>query len=245
MLGKLIKYDFKALSRNMFPVYGLMIALTLVCSLMIRFNLDKGFVFGISLFAWVVSMSTSFFITIWMVVMRFYNGLLKNEGYLSFALPVKTETHVFAKVINALIWTLVEVAALGICAAIYILTVADLRDLVEAFKYIFTIDIDFYLSMLQGLLLLAVEILNLICLFFAAFSIAHLFEKHQKLLAGVFIVLIYILRVFMFPHRFSYEISPGAQMVVLNPLLFIVPLVLAAVDCLVTWYILDKHLNLQ
>ena len=27
MLGKLIKYDFKALAKNMFPIYGLMIAL--------------------------------------------------------------------------------------------------------------------------------------------------------------------------------------------------------------------------
>ena len=84
MLGKLIKYDFRALAKNMFPLYGLMIALTLICSLMIRFNLDRGFVFGISVFAWIVSMSSSFAVTVILVVLRFYNGLLKNEGYLSF-----------------------------------------------------------------------------------------------------------------------------------------------------------------
>ena len=228
MLGKLIKYDFKALAKNMFPIYALMIALTFACSLMIRFNLERSFVFGIAMFAWVVSMSSSFAITIWMTVMRFYHGLLKNEGYLSFALPA-----------------VVEVIALGICALIFAFTVAPLRDLMEAFKYFFTIDADFYLMLLQMALLGALELLAGDCLFFAAFSIAHLFDRHQKLIAGVFVVLMFILRGFLFPSRFSMEFGPGSEFVLLHPLLFIIPLVLTIVYSLVTWYILDKKLNLQ
>ncbi len=245
MLGKLIKYDFKALAKNMFPIYGLMIALTLVCSLMIRFNLEKNFVFGIAMFAWIVSMSSSFAITIWMTVMRFYHGLLKNEGYLSFALPVKTEIHILAKVFNALIWAVVEVIVLGICALIFAFTVATLRDLMEAFKYIFTIDLDFYLMLLQMSLLGAVELLAGDCLFFAAFSIAHLFDRHQKLIAGAFVVLMFILRIFLFPQRFSMEFGPQSQLIILQPLLYIIPLLLAGVYSFVTWYILDRRLNLQ
>ena len=245
MLGKLIKYDFKALAKNMFPIYALMIALTFACSLMIRFNLERSFVFGIAMFAWVVSMSSSFAITIWMTVMRFYHGLLKNEGYLSFALPVKTATHILAKAFNALIWAVVEVIALGICALIFAFTVAPLRDLMEAFKYFFTIDADFYLMLLQMALLGALELLAGDCLFFAAFSIAHLFDRHQKLIAGVFVVLMFILRGFLFPSRFSMEFGPGSEFVLLHPLLFIIPLVLTIVYSLVTWYILDKKLNLQ
>ena len=229
MLGKLIKYDFKALAKNMFPIYGLMIALTLVCSLMIRFNLEKNFVFGIAMFAWIVSMSSSFAITIWMTVMRFYHGLLKNEGYLSFALPVKTEIHILAKVFNALIWAVVEVIVLGICALIFAFTVATLRDLMEAFKYIFTIDLDFYLMLLQMSLLGAVELL----------------AGHQKLIAGVFVVLMFILRIFLFPQRFSMEFGPQSQLIILQPLLYIIPLLLAGVYSFVTWYILDRRLNLQ
>ncbi len=243
MLGKLIKYDFKALAKNMFPLYGLMIALTLVCSLMIRFNIDRGFVFGISVFAWIVSMSSSFAVTAILVVLRFYNGLLKNEGYLSFALPVKTETHILAKVFNALIWAFVEALALGVCVLIYAFTVANFLDIMEAFRYLFTLDTNFYLSLLQAMLLGALELVCSICLFFAALSVGHLFDKHQKLIAGIFVVAMYILRVFLFPSSFVYEY--GERMSFLHPLLFVIPLLLSGIYSLVTWFILDRHLNLQ
>ncbi|MBQ1483533.1 MAG: hypothetical protein IIZ28_08205 [Erysipelotrichaceae bacterium] len=243
MLGKLIKYDFRALARNMFPLYGLMIALTLICSLMIRFNLDRGFVFGISVFAWIVSMSSSFAVTVILVVLRFYNGLLKNEGYLSFALPVKTETHILAKVINALIWAVMEALALGICVLIYAFTVANLLDVMEAFRYLFTLDADFYLSLFQMMLLGTLELVCSICLFFAALSAGHLFDRHQKLAAGIFVVAMYILRVFLFPSSFVFEYD--GHMSFLHPLLFVIPLLLSGIYSLVTWFILDRHLNLQ
>ena len=39
MLGKLMKYDFKALAKMLFPVYGVMIALMFVVSRLARLNL--------------------------------------------------------------------------------------------------------------------------------------------------------------------------------------------------------------
>ena len=43
MLGKLIKYEFKATSRFMLLMYGLLIALSGIISISFRFNLDEVF----------------------------------------------------------------------------------------------------------------------------------------------------------------------------------------------------------
>ncbi len=50
MLRKLIAYDFKALAKNLFPVYGLMFALMAVFTIMIRFRVEEGFLFGLTVF---------------------------------------------------------------------------------------------------------------------------------------------------------------------------------------------------
>ena len=90
MLGKLMKYDFKALAKMLFPVYGVMIALMFVVSLMARLNLENNALFVILALLLGFLIAASFTVTIICVVLRFYNGLLKNEGYLSFSLPPRS-----------------------------------------------------------------------------------------------------------------------------------------------------------
>ena len=46
MLGKLVKYDFKAMSKIMFPIFMVMLGLSLVLGLMLKLRLDNGWVFG-------------------------------------------------------------------------------------------------------------------------------------------------------------------------------------------------------
>ena len=50
MLGKLIKYDFKAMSHAMFPIYLATIVLTALFSLMIKFDIEEGFIFSVFTF---------------------------------------------------------------------------------------------------------------------------------------------------------------------------------------------------
>ena len=245
MLGKLIKYDFKALAKNLFPVYGVMIGLMLVFSLLIKLNLEDSFIFVISTIMLFFLLGSSFMITLVCVVGRFYKGLLKDEGYLSFALPVDTQTHIGAKVINAIIWSLMNIAALAICLAIYVFTVGTLKDIAEVFKMIFSIDLNFVLSILQVLLLLAVELLCGICLCFAALSIAHLFQKHQKLLAALFFLLMAIIRGMIMPTHFYGEFNSFSNTLFISPIWYVIPAALSALYAAVTWYILDKKLNLQ
>ena len=76
MLGKLIKYDLKALAKILAPLWGVLLVMGLIFGISIRSNLD-----GIG--------NT-------MIV-------LQEEGYLMFTLPVTTRSLILSKVISALI----------------------------------------------------------------------------------------------------------------------------------------------
>ena len=227
MLGKLMKYDFKALAKMLFPVYGVMIALMFVVSLMARLNLENNALFVILALLLGFLIAASFTVTIICVVLRFYNA------------------HIAAKVINAVIWAIMEIFALMICVIIYAFTVANLKDIANAIEALFGLDFNFYLSVFQILFLLTAELICAVCLCFAALSIAHLFDKHQKLIAGIFIVLMVIVRSVLIPTRFYVNMSTVNDVIVIAPQWYLIPLCLSVAYAILTWYILDKKLNLQ
>ena len=113
-----------------------------------------------------------------------------------------------------------------ICVIIYAFTVANLKDIAYAIEALF--GLDFHL-----------------CLCFAALSIAHLFDKHQKLIAGIFIVLMVIVRSVLIPTRFYVNMSTVNDAIVIAPQWYLIPLCLSVAYAILTWYILDKKLNLQ
>ena len=134
MLGKLIKYDFKAMCRYLYPIYIALVVLTLVFSLMVKFNFDEGFLFSIFAFLFIAALNGSIIACVFFTVTRFSRGLLKNEGYLSFALPVSTATHILAKVINAIIWAFVEGLMLCLCLLIMGIVMGSIREVASFFK---------------------------------------------------------------------------------------------------------------
>ncbi len=244
MLSKLIKYDFLAMSKKMFPIFLAMLSLTTICSLMAKFRMTGGIIFMLFAILLGILLSASFAITIVYIVLRFQNALLKDEGYLSFALPVKTETHILAKLINSIIWAALEVVTVAICILIMGLIAGSIRDVAEVFRIFFTLDAKFYLSILQILLLMGVELIAATSMFYAAISIAHLFDRHRTLIAAGVVVIILVIRSMVLPTRFFYEPS-SSEMVFISPVLYLTPIVCSAIYSLITWYILDKRLNLE
>lgn len=115
MLAKLLKYDFKSVLRQMIPVWLLAPLVAAVFAFRLRgqqsgaevveiedtLTLMLGFIlFGV--FVAVVVMTFVF------VIQRFWKGLLGNEGYLMFTLPVKTNTLILSKAISATVVTLLS-----------------------------------------------------------------------------------------------------------------------------------------
>lgn len=103
MLGKLIKYEFKACGRTFFPLYIGILVLAAINGLCNNYNIfsigDNGTSLSFSienvqgilmlvLFALFVAL---FVLTILLTIQRFKKNLLDEEGYLMFTLPVSTK----------------------------------------------------------------------------------------------------------------------------------------------------------
>ena len=186
------------------------------------------------------------FATVFFAVSRFTRGLLKNEGYLSFALPVDTATHIIAKVINALIWGLFEGLLLLVCFLImglFMGSIEGVREFIEeAIKALGLIDKDVLFAMLRVWLIITLEMISSITLIYAGFAVAHLFDKYQKLVMVIFFVIVSsvrssIIQIFVTMSRY---IDPFR-----NIFWYLVPVLFTAIYSAITWYILDRRLNLE
>ena len=246
MLGKLIKYDFKAMSHAMLPIYLATIVLTALFSLMVKFDIEEGFIFSVFTFLFITALFGSMFATVFFTVSRFTRGLLKNEGYLSFALPVDTATHIAAKVINALIWGVMEAVLMMICflvMGLFMGSVADVREFfVEMFRALGLVEKEVLLASLKIILYMTLEMISSICLIYSGFAIAHMFEKYQKLIIAAFFIVVSVLRssVLRLLMGANFRGNPFDNIV-----LYLVPVIFTVIYSVITWYILDRKLNLE
>ena len=245
MLGKLVKYDFKATARIMLPVFAVMVSLSAVFAILIRLRVDNGFIFTLLSTALVTTMAGSGIATVVCIANRFYQGLLKNEGYLSFALPVKTSTHIGAKVLNGIIWSVMEGIALAVCLFIMILISASSQQLVELFndflEMFHLVDMDVIRGLLNGIGIMMAEMVSSICMIYAAFAVAHLFDKHKGLVIAGFVIIIMTLNssISMTLIDINFDVFTSLWF------WYVQALVASAFYLLITWFILDRRLNLE
>ena len=119
MLGKLIKYDLKALAKILAPLWGVLLVMGVIFGISIRSNLNEigNTMIVFSLVVIVAVIVAIFVMNVIIVIQRFWKGLLKEEGYLMFTLPVTTRSLILSKVISALIiscGTALVIALLGV-----------------------------------------------------------------------------------------------------------------------------------
>ena len=94
MLGKLLKYDL----RSMLKQFAFIWPAALVMAVVNRFTiglLDSGDTFpelvsGMSMLIYVFILMALYVVSLLFIIQRFYKGLLGDEGYLMFTLPVKS-----------------------------------------------------------------------------------------------------------------------------------------------------------
>ena len=124
MLGKLIKYDLKSMLKTMVPMWLTVIALSFI--VMVKYwgsashtvNPDNS-TFDLILMLVLFSVAMAIVVlNILFIIQRFWNGLLKEEGYLMFTLPVTTRSLIISKALSALIISLGSLLVAVICVTI-------------------------------------------------------------------------------------------------------------------------------
>lgn len=202
MLRKLMKYEFKATGRILLPLYGALIAFSIINKLFIgtgsgRTNMDVlgGIPAMISIFAYGCTMAAVFIVTLFITIQRFYKNLLGDEGYLMNTLPVALWKNIASKLFIAMGWSFIS----GVVAIISILIMAYspgmFGEFFEAIPSLFRevyneLGLSMYFFIIEIVIISLTSMASSITMIYASISIGHLFNKRRKLGAfGAFILL--------------------------------------------------------
>lgn len=285
MLLKLYKYDMKSIIKEIGPIWMIVPVIAVIFGFSIKFSSesfdiisswDNGLsslmligssmapvISGMVLFAVYVAM---FVLSILFVIRRFWKGLLGDEGYLMFTLPVKSRDLILSKAFSATTVSVISSVDAFISMFLIALVTAGPTNLFEGIRFVLK-EVTNYLGILTlpyavviiiiGIISVAMEIYKI----YAAMAIGQTQNKYRILMAGgcyigINIVLSIISRIFIFAvtilgmaidfDKILPRIieSPG---VILGILTFsgVLTLILMIVFHIITNVIFDKRLNLE
>lgn len=209
MLGKLIKHDFRALSRLLVPTIIAILGATLLASLGISMNIRMGYssfsegpmsqiIVTLSIFLsviMIVGICAAFLFIMFVVFQRFYKNLMTSEGYLTFTLPVKTSDILWSKLISAMIWMFVSSLVAILCGLIFALfgtsgegiintdVLHFMGDAMRALSEVYTGGIT--VIIIELILLVIVSSVSSIMQIYLALIIGGAVAGKHKLLAGI------------------------------------------------------------
>ncbi len=134
MLGKLLKYEFKAASRNFLPIYGALILVALVDRLFRMRNINLGYdLTTLILVGLFIALGV---LTLIVTIQRFSKNLLGDEGYLMFTLPVKSRQLISSKLIATVVWGILSGIVGLITCLILAVDYATLNELINSWPEI-------------------------------------------------------------------------------------------------------------
>ena len=144
MLGKLMKYDLRSGIRTFALIWIGLAALAAINGLTLRIAFDGDIQselanFIITVLPMVLLVALYVAMGIFMLVFiinRFYKGLLGDEGYLMFTLPVSVSEHIGSKLLTSMIFSVASaiVALLSGVLLMAVLTPPNFSDVAQAFQ---------------------------------------------------------------------------------------------------------------
>ena len=201
MVRKLIKYDFQSYFRLLFPVQLIIIGFALINRLVQFFEPASdaaeaastvyNSVFVSTLVLYILSIFVCLVMTVIVGIIRFYQGMYTNEGYLNHTLPVTPTQHIFAKLLTSIIFCLG--ADLAIFLSFIVITAGEVN--IEVFKAFFYLAGKFFTRfgangvfyVLEFILLLCASAFFVFIKLYCCISIGQLVNRKKVLLSfGVF-----------------------------------------------------------
>ncbi len=191
MLGKLIKYEFRAIIKQFAIIWPAVLIIAVIVSLTaspISSSSDTDFYFILSLLysSTMIGMSV---LTMVFIINRFKKGLLGREGYLMFTLPVTTSELIVSKLLSSVITTVLSYIV-GVVALALLTTAIGGFTIGEIIDSILNWSNNDYQSIFQMLLWLFVDLMEFILLIYVCVSLSHMIKKGSTVIAVVIFVLI-------------------------------------------------------
>ncbi len=275
MLRKLIKYDMKSISRVFIPMWILTPVVALMLSFAIRgmstwtqnFQSSGFMVAGNGILLMVMMllffgiMVGLFVMTILFTIQRFWNGLLKDEGYLMFTLPVKVWQLIVSKAVTATI-----VSCIGVVVGIFscmILAVFSTDEIITslayAWKYLFgvvwKINSRFWINLVLSILLFIIMLVENVYHVYTSMAVGQLWQEHRVLgsclsyvgISMIVSVITHVMEVILYeltPWEWNFYMGTYSDAAYLLMLLFI-SVVQVMIYHVITERILSTKLNLE
>ena len=199
MLGKLLKYEFKATSRLLGLIYLAALAAAVAAGILGRSNIaslsaQNEIAAGIITMIYGILIVSMIVITLLLIVERFYKNMLQGEGYLMHTLPVPTWMHVASKSISAFVWIVIAVAVLFFSIVILIAVGGDWKEFREVFYAGFWEAIAKHAGMIIALIIATfVQLVRIVLMFYASMSMGAASRRHKiffSILAFVVIIIV-------------------------------------------------------
>lgn len=130
MLGKLFKYEWKSGSRLFLLIHGGVLLFALLSRLFLTINggLNQAMttsensiismIAAMIMFGIVVFISCTAIFTYIYIAYRFYKNVFTDQGYLTNTLPVTPSQIILSKMLNALLWIIIDVIVLALSLCI-------------------------------------------------------------------------------------------------------------------------------
>lgn len=258
MVFKLLKYDFKSMLRVFIPLWLALLAVSVInhFSVSATSSYADSLIWDMKAIAMLVFFGliiAAGVLTAVLVIQRFYLGLLKDEGYLMFTLPVKPWQLLTSKVVSALV---VCALSLGVGVLSVMILGYQMEDYQRMFSGLGTTIQTYPESFIALLVLGLAYAFAAITQIYVSLALGHLANRHRIAWAvGVYIAIQTVLswvftnswdplRVMLWGTTYPVFLDVGR----FNRFLWIMAgiyLVLGGIFFLVTERILSKKLNLE
>lgn len=261
MFGKLLKYDLKAVGRIMIPCWiGMFLTGILWAHEDLKYDSyvsghyymektseiseDMLMILGL---LFVMLIALALIMNLIVVIQYFWKGLLKEEGYLMFTLPVTERRLILSKAVSAMLIS-AGTLTVGILlvVAIEIMSKTEMQDLLEFYFDGFD---TYWQGILFVVILLLCNMLKGIYMLYAAMSMGQLASKNRFLCAaGAFCCLMVGTYVFQTIIMYAAALISGQDMLYAfenNAVMFGCLAAEIVIFHIITEYILSNKLNLE
>ncbi len=189
MLGKLLKHELRATAHTMLPLFGLLLLVAALTNVGVRTLNGKdvpaalAILFTILIIVFGVGMLAVGLVTVFAMVQRFRNNLLRDEGYVMHTLPVSIHAHIWAKVIVSALWYCLAAVVFVLSALLVAADAEFIHDMANVFMELLKVLGDFknreILAEVLGLMILGSVYLSL--MIYASLAVGHAFSSPKML----------------------------------------------------------------
>ena len=202
MLGKLLKHEWKAVTKVMLPANLVLIAITIIGRIMISARIYESenqiiqFILGFSTAIYILCLLAVALLCTIFLGYRFYKTTYTDEGYLLHTLPVNTHEIISSKLIVGAAWSLITSLFLFASVILLVLGLVPANDLSAVMREI-SYGINHYIGSrftawcIFFVFMMIISTIYSILWLYAGISFGQLFPKHKVVGAFIGFAVIY------------------------------------------------------